>query len=255
MTSIDEKRVYSDQEGTTTVLVATELGVARVDVSGDIIGEFSLAHRCVARDIAATDESLAVATDEDVLDDEFSPLEFGPAVAVGFDGDDLLAAGEDGKLARYDGSWRELTTLDDVRAIDGTLVATAEGIYRILPDGVQHVGLNDVRDVSATGTPLAATADGLYKLGNGWMDVVEGDFRVVSATNGDAYAATPDTLVFRDGADWREVSLPVAEPIVDVAFGDGVYAATETGTFLATIGDGWRNRHLGLAGVTSISVR
>ncbi len=93
MTTIDEKRVYSDREGTTTVLVATEFGVARVEVSGDIIGEFSLAHRCAARDIAAADDALAIATDEDVLDAGFSPLGFGPAVAVGFDGDETPRGG------------------------------------------------------------------------------------------------------------------------------------------------------------------
>ncbi|ODR79470.1 hypothetical protein BG842_05570 [Haladaptatus sp. W1] len=255
MTTIDEKRVYSDREGTTTVFVATELGVARVEVSGDIIGEFSLAHRCAARDIAATDGPLAVATDEDVLNAAFSPLEFGPAVAVGFDGDDLLAAGEDGRLARYDGEWHELATLDAVRAIDGNLVATAEGVYRVSSEGVQHAGLTDVRDVSAAGVPLAATADGLYRLGNGWMDVLAGDFRVVSATDGDAYAATPDQVVSRAGDEWTDVSLPVDDPIADIAFGDGVYAATESGTVLATVGDGWRSRHLGLTGVTGLSVR
>ncbi|MGA9400518.1 HVO_0234 family beta-propeller protein [Haladaptatus sp.] len=255
MTSIDEKRVYSDQEGTTTVYVGTELGVARVEVSGDIIGEFSLAHRCVSRDTAATDGALAVATDEDVLDTEFSPLDFGPAVAVGFDGDDLLAAGDDGRLARYNGEWNDLATVDDVRAIDGNLVATADGVYRVSSDGVQHVGLTDVRDVSAAGGPLAATADGLYRLGNGWMDVLDGSFRVVSATAEDAYAATAENVVSRDGDDWQEVSLPVSEPVAAIGFDDGVYAATEAGTFLVRSGDGWRNRHLGLTGVTSLSVR
>jgi hypothetical protein len=255
MTTIDEKRVYSDREGTTTVFVATELGVARVEVSGDIIGEFSLAHRCSARDIAAADGTLAVATDEDVLDAEFSPLGFGPAVAVGFDGTDLLAAGEDGRLARYDEEWHELATLDAVRAIDGDLAATDDGVYRISSDGVQHAGLTDVRDVSTAGVPLAATADGLYQLGNGWMESIDGDFHVVSATDEEGYAATANGVVSREGEEWEDVSLPVDEPVVDIALGDGVYAATESGTFLATIGDGWRSRHLGLTGVTGLAVR
>ncbi len=255
MSSIDEKRVYSDQERTTTVYVGTELGVARVEISGDIIGEFSLAHRCVARDTAANDGTLAVATDEDVLDAEFSSLDFGPAVAVGFDGNNLLAAGDDGKLARYDGEWHELATLDDVRAIDGNLVATADGVYRVSSDGVQHVGLTDVRDVSVAGVPLAATADGLYRLGNGWMDVLDGSFRVVSTTEETAYAATAEKVVSRSDDSWQDVSLPVAEPVADIAFGDGVYAVTDSGTFLVSTGDGWRSRHLGLAGVTSLSVR
>lgn len=259
MTTIDEKRVYSDREGTTTVLVATEFGVARVEVSGDIIGEFSLAHRCAARDIAAADDALAIATDEDVLDAGFSPLGFGPAVAVGFDGAKLLAAGEDGRLARREGDeWHELATFDAVRAIDGDLVATDDGVCRVSSDGVQHAGLADVRDVSTAGVPLAATADGLYRLGNGWMKTVDGDFRVVSATDEQAYAATADGVMSCEGDEvdeWVDVSVPVNDPVVDIAFGDGVYAATESGTFLLTTGDGWRSRHLGLTDVTGIAVR
>ncbi|WP_458185813.1 HVO_0234 family beta-propeller protein [Haladaptatus sp. NG-WS-4] len=254
MSSIEEKRVYGDQVGTTTVSVATELGVARVEVSADIVGEFSIAHRCVARDVAGGVGTLAVATDEDVLDAEFSPLNFGSAVAVGFDGDDLLAADDEGRLARYDGQWHELASLADVRAIDGNLVATAAGVYQVADDGVRHVGLDDVHDVATDGVPLAATSDGLYWLGNGWMDAVDGDFRVVSATKETAYAATDDALFRRHNDEWRAVSLPVTEPIADVAFGDGVYAATEDGTFLATVGDGWRRRHLGLSGVTALAV-
>ncbi len=255
MSSIDEKRVYSDQEGTTTVYVGTELGVARVEVSGDIIGEFSLAHRCVVRDTATMNGALAIATDEDVLDTEFSPLDFGPTAAVGFDGDDILAAGDDGRLARYDGEWHEVAMLDDVRTIDGNLVATGGGVYQVSSDGVQHVGLTDVRDVSAGDVPLAATADGLYRLGNGWMDVLDGSFRVVNATEEHAYAATAEKVVSRDGDGWQEVSLPVSGPIADIGIGDGVYAATDSGTFLVRTGGGWRNRHLGLTGVTSLSIR
>ncbi|WP_458207354.1 HVO_0234 family beta-propeller protein [Haladaptatus sp. NG-SE-30] len=255
MSSIDEKRVYGDREETTTVHVASELGVARVEVSADIVGEFSIAHRCVARDVAGRDGHLAIATDEDVLDGEFSSLGFGAAVAVGFDGDDLLVAGEDGRIARYDGRWHELGSVANVRAIDGDMVATADGVYQVTGEGVQHVGLDDVRDVSTAGIPLAATGDGLYWLGNGWMDAAPGDYRVVSAIPDAAYAATDDTLFTRDGDDWRAVSLPVDEPIADVAFGDGVYVVTESGTFLATVGDDWRSRHLGLTGVAALAVR
>ncbi|GAA0223053.1 hypothetical protein ACFFQF_08630 [Haladaptatus pallidirubidus] len=264
MTSIDEKRVYSDREGTTTVFVAAELGVARVEVSEDIVGEFEIAHRCVARDVTVADDSLAIATDEDVLDGDFSPLDFGPAVAVGFDGDNCIAAKEDGTLARYDGDWHELASVPEVRAIDGALVATAEGIYQIVDHGARYVGLDDVRDVSTAGVPLAATADGLYWLGNGWMDTMAGDFRVVSATDDPvetAYAGTPNALFaksdgeWRESAEWEQIELPVDEPVADIGFGDGVYVATESGTFLSTVGDGWRSRHLGLTGVRALAVR
>ncbi|WP_435155890.1 HVO_0234 family beta-propeller protein [Haladaptatus sp. DFWS20] len=256
MTSIDEKRVYNDREGTVTVYVATELGVVRVEISGDIVGEFSMAHRCVARDVATVGDSLAVATDEDALDSDFRTLGFGPTVAVGFDGDTLLAAGDDGTLARYDDGddeWHELASLPEVRAIDGDMLATADGIYQIVDDGVRNVGLNDVRDVSTDGVPLAATAEGLYWLGNGWIDALDGDFRVVSSTDEDAYAAA-DALFVRDGDDWQEVALPVADPVAAIGFGEGVYVATESGTFLSSVGNGWRSRHLGLTGVRALSV-
>ncbi len=145
-----------------------------------------------------------------------------------------------------------------MRAIDGDLVATDDGVYRVSSDGVQHAGLADVRDVSTAGVPLAATAGGLYRLGNGWMKTVDGDFRVVSATDEQAYAATADGVVSCEDDEvdeWVDVSVPVNDPVVDIAFGDGVYAATESGTFLATTGDGWRSRNLGLTGVTGIAVR
>ncbi len=254
MTSIDEKRVYSDREGTQTVSVATELGVVRVELSADIVGEFSMVHRCDARDVAASGDSFAVATDEDVLDGDFASLGFGSAIAVGFDGDDLLAVDEDGILARYDEKWHELASLADVRAIDGNLVATEDGVYQVSGDGVRHVGLESARDVSTAGVPLAATDDGLYRLGNGWMEARSGAFRVVSGTEERAYAATADSLFVRDGDDWVPVSLPTDEPIVDVGLGDGVYVVTESGTLLATVGDEWRSRHLGLMGVTALAV-
>jgi len=104
--SIDEKRVYDASEGPTPVFVAGDFGVARVDTSADLVGEFGLAHRCSARDAAGRDSRLAVATDEDVLvgvfgatdaDDgtdetgdesndeaiDFESLGVGPAEAVG----------------------------------------------------------------------------------------------------------------------------------------------------------------------------
>ncbi|MGM0716412.1 MAG: HVO_0234 family beta-propeller protein, partial [Halobacteriota archaeon] len=35
--------------------------------------------------------------------------------------------------------------------------------------------------------------------------------------------------------------------------GDGVYAVTADGVFLANVGDGWRHRSLGLSGVSGVS--
>lgn len=227
MHSIEEKRVYADRSGATHAYVASGTGVVRVQIAGDAVGEFSLLVRCEARDLAASEDGhlLAVATAEDVVvcrlesgdRSDTDPLEvaatgFGPAVAVGIDGDELLAAGPDGRLARTSGvlregsddgpnrnssdvsnddstqeaeverleaanwEWDSLPTdpIDEVRSIDRDLVGTDDGVYRVRDAHLDHAGLRDVHDVSAAGIPLAAATDGLYKLGNGWMAVLEG---------------------------------------------------------------------------------
>jgi len=258
--------VYGEREGATTVCVAADIGVATVAVSDDIVGEFGITHRCTARDVAtrrpetSADDAaprLAVATDDDVLDDAFEPLDFGPGAAVGFDGDDLLAASPDGTLARRAAGsedWRELGSVGEVRAIDGDLVATDEGVYRALDDDVQHAGLDDVRDVAAAETPLAATADGIYRLGNGWMREFEGDVRVVASDGDRAHAATPESLFAHSDGEWTAESLPAGSAVVDVAYGDGTYVVTADGTLLVTVGDGWRHRSIGLPDVAAIAV-
>ncbi|WP_323172682.1 hypothetical protein [Natrialba sp. PRR66] len=208
MDSIEEKRVYGTRDGATRLYVTSSIGVVRVRVAGDTVGEFSLCARCNARDIATVaDGRVVIATDEDIREetaanrdtdaanrDDFA-LEntgFGPAVAVGATRSTLLAAGPDGELGyrdlrnRNDGTdWHRCSAdaITSVRAIDRDLVATDDGVYRFRPaDGeLEHAGLSDVRDVSAAGIPLAATADGLYKLGNGWMAIREEPFETVTA--------------------------------------------------------------------------
>lgn len=266
MHSIEEKRVYADRSGATHVYVASGMGVVRVRVAGDAVGEFSLLVRCEARDLAASEDGhlLAVATAEDVVVCRLEPgnrsggdpLEvaetgFGPAVAVGVDGDDLLAAGPDGRLARtvgvlredsddgpnrnssaeadvdwLDGAaweWHSLPTdpIDEVRSIDRDLVATDDGVYRVRDDHLDHAGLRDVHDVSAAGIPLAAATDGLYKLGNGWMAVLEdaGGFDRVEADAAAEFGslerahAVAGERLFELGPDdeWRQV--PVPDPL------------------------------------------
>ncbi|QLG49853.1 HVO_0234 family beta-propeller protein [Natrinema halophilum] len=291
MDSIEEKRVFGDRQGALTAYVASAVGVVRVRVAGDSVGEFGLCERCTARDVAATRGSVAIATDEDVRafgledgaeaeesdtapvagDETFVETAFGPAVAVGYDGGDLLAAGPDGRIARRTADGDEWTTLESdldatVRAIDGDLIGTADGIYRVHDGGLDHAGLTDVRDISVAGVPLAATADGLYKLGNGWMEVLTGTVETVAADprSGrgrlERAAAVSDETIYEyaAGGEWtaREDLPTRSDRIVAIGFGHGeaVYAVTERGTFLSADDGGWRARTLGVTDVSGIAI-
>ncbi|MFA9416100.1 hypothetical protein [Natrinema sp. HArc-T2] len=286
MQSIEEKRVYGDRQGAITAYVASAIGVVRVRVAGDTVGEFGLCARCGARDVAASHETVAVATEDDVRvlaleevsesdrdgntpivtdDESFVETGFGPAVAVGFDDGTLLAAGPDGRVARRavgDGEWTFLT--DDLEptvcAIDGDLVGTDDGVYRVGDDGLTHAGLSAVRDVSATGIPLAATADGLYKLGNGWMNVLEGSFETVAADprseRGElvrAHAVAADGVYEFVADEWHEIN-GSSERIVGVGYGETTYAVTDAGAFLAWSDGAWRTRALGIRDVAGLAV-
>ena len=280
MSSIDEKRVYAGQSGAVTAYVAADLGVAAVSVSDDIVGEFSLVERCTARDVAATARGVAVAADDGVLLGDGrtfgsarsdSGASFGPATAVTGLVGDVVAGDDDGRVARYDGEWTSLGACGAVRALDGGLVAAADGVYRVTGDSLAAVGLDDVRDIASAGAPHAATPDGLFRLGNGWMDAVAGDFRVVDAATAPgadggsgadadgasaiaAHAATADTFYEQSGGDWRERDLPVEERVAGVAYGPGVVlAVTDAGTILADAGDGFRHRALGLPGTRAVA--
>jgi len=267
--SIDEKRVYADRTGADEVLIAAEQGVVVASLSGDRIGEFGLDHRAVVHDVTARGGRSAIATDDDVLVGDYDPTGFGPAVAVGFGGDGLLAAGPDGRVARLDDGWTTLGTVATPRAIDGGMVAAESGVHRIVGDDLRHVGLGGVRDVHGRGMPLAATTDGLYRLGNGWMDELDGPLDVVSAdsaphatsgpTQADdrAHAAGEAGVFVRASVgDWRPVDVPTTDRIADVGYTDSAtVAVTETGTVLADAGDGWRTRELGVTGVRRLTVR
>ncbi|WP_267641158.1 HVO_0234 family beta-propeller protein [Haloarchaeobius amylolyticus] len=258
--SLDEKRVYSGDRRETTAYVASGMGVVTVDVVDERVGGFELAHRCSARDVAAGDGLVAVATDEAVLvgPGEFEASGFGPAVAVGLSGDGLLAAGQDGEIARYDevsGDWNALGTCEgDVRAIDGDLVAASDGVYR-LTDDMAHAGLDDVRDVAASGIPRAATGAGLYYLGNGWMDHLDGEFTLVASDGDRGHALGGGELLrLADDGRWQvHPHQPDAE-FVDLDYGDTVYAVSADGRFFAEGEDGWRHQLLGMPDVAAVAV-
>ena len=279
--ALSEKRIYGARREATRAYVASAIGVTYVASSDDQIGRFGLEHRCEARDVAGDDGQLLVATDEDVLvgtEDGFEPAGFGPAVAVGV-GADPLAADPDGRVARLvEGTWESLGEVDGVRAIDGDLVAAADGVYHVNYEGerrdpgedlspdLSHVGLDDARDVAGAG-PFVATGNGVYHREDGWNRQVEGDATVVSSVGRSgrhvgrrAHAVVDGTLCERDGeGEWRDADAPDGQ-VVDVAYGDATFAVTGDGTVLldpVSAKDGspaWRSRSLGLADVVGVAV-
>lgn len=269
MSSIDEKRVYGERSGATEAFVATGMGLARVSVSGSLVGEFGLADRRPARDVAAADGTLAVATDGDVLlGATLAGTGFGPASAVGFDRSGRLLAAGEGRVARFDpddgehergdapGEWTALGDRADVRAIDGDLVASVDGVSRVVDDGLVDAGLTDARDVAVRGIPRVATGEGLYVLGNGWMVDAEGAFDLVVAGADRAHAATAEALFELRHGDWEPVDLPVSGPVAGVAYAETTYAVTADGSFLVADGDdgAWNERALGLPDVRGVAV-
>ncbi|ELZ95054.1 hypothetical protein C440_08257 [Haloferax mucosum ATCC BAA-1512] len=268
--SIDEKRVYADKSEKKTVYVAASVGVVGVDVSDTLVGGFRIDRRCDPRDVAGSPGEVAVATADDVLliqGDDYHELGFGPATTVGFHRNRVVAADETGRIARFDESgWTDLGDVDDVHALDGSLVATANGVYRIDDDDeLGHAGLDNVHDVSdptgrlggGEGTPLAATESGLYELGNGWMDLLDGRVTAVaSMPDGRANAVGPEGVVARDGDAWVSDPIPMDETVVALAHdARAVYAVTDAGTFcVRTTTSDWRTQVLGLDAV-GVAVR
>jgi hypothetical protein len=271
MSTLSEKRVYAEQGEPTPVYVAAEQGLVRAKVSGDTVGEFSLARRCTARDVAlGADGLLAVATTEGTLvggnDEDLHDAGFGPAVAVSFheSAEVLVAADESGRVAGLPldalpdptaGDWEALGTVSEVRALDAPLVAAADGVYRVLDGDLDHAGLDDARDVTSRGAPLAGTGGGLYELGNGWMLAREGPHERVAGDGEHAHAVDAGgTLYAREGREWGAVEFAGTDP-VDVGYTpDGVVVATGSGSLHVDVGDGWRSRALGVTDVQGIAV-
>jgi hypothetical protein len=294
MPTIEEKRVYTESAGTVELAVASDLGLVTVDVSDDFVGEFGIALRSECRDVTSVDGALAVATDEDVLvappeSETFAPTAFGPAASVSTDDGDLLALAPDGTVGRLaalhdvlaggdDGSdddapgapdhdgWREVGQVAGGRRLDGHLLAAEDGVYRV-GETLQHTGLDDVQDVTGAGVPRCATGGGLYRLGNGWLDDLSGEFRLVAGSadgRANAVGVTAETggsdadeaLFAVDDGEWRPVESPVSEAVAGVAYSDAAtYVVSEAGTLAVDAGDGWRTQALGVRGAHALAVR
>ena len=268
MSDMAEDRVYEEDAGAREVFVAAGIGVVAVSVSADRIGRFGVARRCSPRDVAAGDGLVAVATDEDVLvrelerevgngDEEFDGTGFGPAEAVGVRDETVLAAGDGGEIAvAREGAWTTIGRVGgNVAAIDGPLIATDAGLYRIEDEsGAKRVrvgGFEVVNDVAAAG-PFVATDAGLYALREEWQWELEGPCRAVSAASPDrAHAAGRGLYARRDG-DWTAARTGESGRVVDVATDERGYAVTDEGTLL--VGPEWRSRALGLSDVVGIAV-
>ncbi|WP_049982942.1 hypothetical protein [Halorubrum sp. BV1] len=182
---------------------------------------------------------------------------------------------DDGSPPAFTVTSTRIGEVAEPRAVDGPLVAAADGVHRITADSaadsgwsLASVGLDDARDVAGAGMPLAATGTGLYWLGNGWMTTQGGDATVVAADgDGHATAVVDGDLLVRDGRDdsdtgddwdrdaWRETELPVDEEAVALGYGPGVaVAVTAAGTLCVDAGDGWRHQVIGVRDVTAVAL-
>ncbi|WP_436934234.1 HVO_0234 family beta-propeller protein [Halovenus marina] len=266
----DERRLIGTQREETDAYLATDLGVVRVSITADRVGQFSLVHRCSPRSVAADEETLLVGTDEDVLiveDDAVESMGFGPAVAVGLAEGTLLAAGSDGRVARFDDGWETVGTVTDPRRFEGSLLAAGDGVYRV-GETLEPLGLTDVMDVTTAATgPVAATADGIYHHTDGeWNRTFRGAATAV-ASSGTRLAALDDEGILAYNDEWRRMNPPTDEVsatgTVALAYGESLYAVTEDGTVLVYTDPelvvdgrgGWRSHALGVAGVTEIAIR
>ena len=277
----DERLLFGERRDRTTLFAGNGLGVTRIEVAAAQVGQFSLVERCTVRCLAADDGLLVVATDEDVYatgGERFVGTGFGPAAAVGIDGDAVYAAG-DGRVGRADREtvaaarsdpsdggesaavdWETVGEAAGPRRFDGDVLAADSGVFRV-GDGTENLGLSGVRDVAGSGS-LAATDDGLYRRdGDGWERVIDGDAAAVVET-GDAADAVVDGAVFErgggSGGEWSRVAVPGDSPAVDVAYGRELAVITEEGTVHVEADParthdghgGWRSQALGLRDVT-----
>ncbi|WP_330631000.1 HVO_0234 family beta-propeller protein [Halocatena halophila] len=263
MSTIDEKRVFSDSMGTTTVFVASEVGIVRVECSGGMVGEFGLLDRTTATAIDG-DGSVVIATTADDLlqldDGKFEPTGFGPATALTLD-DGIVGARTD-RIARYtDGSWQtcyqsESPPWESITAVGGTLVGTPSGVFRLGNGEPTPVGLDDVRGISVDNSVLCGTGVGLYRLENGWNRLFDGTVVDIARAEALTVAISNDRLyTHSDGSQWVEQQLPVDEPLAGVAIGDRIYVVTIDGTICIEDGDGWRTRSIGVPAVAGLAVR
>jgi len=259
----EERRLFEPRDGGAVAYVTSDLGVVRVDLGPDRIGEFSLVERCQATAVAVDDSLAAVGTDDAVLmdtGDGFESAGFGPAVAVGVDDGTVLAAGPDGSVSRRenDGTWDSVGTVTDPQRFDGRLLAAGDGVYRVGTE-LERVYDGGARDVTGDGVRVG-TDDGLFRHEDGhWHREHDGAVSVVSRR----YALDSEGLLELRGGRWEQVATPAGGDLVALVDGACLYAVAENGRFLVSVPgeratdgqEGWRSRTLGVRGVTDLGVR
>lgn len=265
-TALDEKRVYGERGDRTVAFVAAAPGVTRVELSGDQVGRFSLLSRTTATDVAGGSGALVVATDEDVLlgtGEELAPTGFGRATAVAIADGMPVAAGPGGRVALLrDDEWVPAGSVTDPRCADGDLLA-ADSVSRV-GETVTALGSppGEVRDLAAAG-PYAATDAGLYRHdGRGWEPLVDDDCRLVAAAGERACVVTGSAVLVRQAGGWQPVESPGSDSLAGLAYGEGLYAVTASGTVLVRAAaeetpgghSGWRSRALGVREVVGVAV-
>ena len=211
--------------------------------------------------LVATDEDVFHRTP-----DGLHALGFGPASAVGLD-DAWLYAASDGEVARLDRTaglagettdWEHVGAASDPRQFAGNLLA-AEKLFAV-GDELDTVGLDAVRALAADGS-LAATAEGVYESRDGdWEKLLDGDATAVVAEIARAHAVVDGRLLERDGEEWTELSLPGgAEPHL-LAYGQTLAVIDTAGTIHVAADPelthdghgGWRSQPIGLRDVTAL---
>jgi hypothetical protein len=259
----EERQLFEPRDGGAVAYVTSELGLVRVDLGPDRIGEFSLVERCQATAVAVDASLAAVGTDDAVLldtGDGFESTGFGPAVAVGVDDGTVLAAGPDGTVScrENDGTWNSVGAVTDPQRFDGRYLAAGDGVYRVGTE-LERIYDGGARDVTDEGRRVA-TDDGLRRHEDGhWHREHDGAVSVVSGR----YALDAAGLLERSGDRWKRVTTPADGDLVALVDGACLYAVTADGRFLVSVPgeratdgqEGWRSRTLGVRSVTDLGVR
>jgi hypothetical protein len=257
-----DRRLFERGPETATAFVACGPGVARVEFAADRVGQYTLAHRVSANDVAATDSHVVAGTTEGVLVDDGSGFErVGDqrAVAVGLDGEHALAATAEGGVHRYALGTDDRETVGEVsdpRRFDGALLAAADGLYRV-GEALEALGIDGVADCASGADGLfAATDAGLFRFADGvWHREHDGESRAVAASGARVDAVDETGVLERVDGAWQRLGEVETTP-VDIAHGRRLSGVTAAGTLLVeTDTGGWRSHPLGLRGAVALAVR